>query len=197
MPEGWAVVGHGYRERNSGSAMFYVVESRGAPAWKTMLSACVRCLSACPTSLWSRSLTGRRACGSWSRSIVSGRHVCDAAGHRYYVCGDAEEVARQIHDNTHPDLAAAWVAEITRDFTDAEAPSQVRRLGRAIGKWAAQIVVWLQAHASNGSTETVNNLVERVRRTALGFRSFERYRIRTLLYADKPTGSLLDTLTSS
>ena len=33
---------------------------------------------------------------------------------------------------------------------------------------------------------TVNNLIKRVKRTAFGFRRFANYRIRALLYADKP-----------
>ena len=61
------------------SAMSEVIESRGAPAWKPMLRACARCWSACPTSLWSASATGRRGCGSSSRSMANGRHV-SAAG---------------------------------------------------------------------------------------------------------------------
>ena len=70
-----------------------------------------------------------------------------------------------------------------------------RRLGRTIRKWAAQIVAWHQSHVSNGPTEAINNMVKRVKRTAFGFRRFEHYRIRALLYAGKPNWSLLDQLT--
>ena len=108
---------------------------------------------------------------------------------------NAKEVVRQIYDHTDPELAAEWVAEITRDFTDESMPLEVRRLGRTIGKWAAQIVAWHHAHVSNGPTEAINNLVKRVKRTAFGFRRFEHYRIRALLYAGKPNWSLLNTLT--
>jgi transposase len=108
---------------------------------------------------------------------------------------NAKEVVRQIYDHTDPELAAAWVAEIARDFTDESMPIEVRRLGRTIGKWAAQIVAWHQAHVSNGPTEAINNLVKRVKRTAFGFRQFKHYRIRALLYAGKPNWSLLDGLT--
>ncbi len=108
---------------------------------------------------------------------------------------NAKEVVRQIYDHTDPELAAVWVAEMVRDFTDESMPLEVRRLGRTIGKWAAQIVAWHQSHVSNGPTEAINNLVKRVKRTAFGFRRFEHYRIRALLYAGKPNWSLLDQLT--
>jgi len=49
-----------------------------------------------------------------------------------------------------PELAAAWVAKIARDFTDHSMPLEVQRLGRTIGEWAAQIVAWHQAHVSKG-----------------------------------------------
>lgn len=104
-------------------------------------------------------------------------------------------MVRQIYDHTDPELAAEWVAEVARDFTDESMPFEVRRLGRTIGKWAAQIVAWHQSHVSNGPTEAINNLVKRVKRTAFGFRQFKHYRIRALLYAGKPNWSLLDGLT--
>ncbi len=40
-----------------------------------------------------------------------------------------------------------------------------------------------------------SNLVKRVKRVAFGFRRFDHYRIRSLLYAGKPTWTLLDTPT--
>jgi hypothetical protein len=74
-------------------------------------------------------------------------------------------------------------------------PFEVRRLGRTIAKWATQSIAWHQSHVSNGPTEATNNLVKRVKRTAFGFRRFEHYRIRALLYGGKPNWSLLDQLT--
>jgi len=41
----------------------------------------------------------------------------------------------------------------------------------------------------------VNNLVKRVKRVAFGFRRFDHYRIRSLLYAGRPNWTLLDALT--
>ena len=108
---------------------------------------------------------------------------------------NAKEVVRQIYDHTDHQLAVAWVDEIVRDFADGEMPFEVRRLGRTIAKWRTQIVAWHRSHVSNGPTEAVNNLVKRVKRVAFGFRRFDHYRIRSLLYAGKPNWTLLDTLT--
>jgi transposase len=47
---------------------------------------------------------------------------------------------------------------------------------------------------SNGPTEAINNLIKRVKRAAFGFRNFNNYRIRALLYAGGPNWDLLPTL---
>ena len=70
-------------------------------------------------------------------------------------------------------------------------PPEVRRLGRTIVRWRDQIVAWHRSHVSNGPTEAVNNLVKRVKRVAFGFRRFDHYRIRSLLYAGRPNWTLL------
>ena len=108
---------------------------------------------------------------------------------------NAKEVVRQIYDHTDPTLAADWVDEIGRDFTDESMPVEVRRLGRTIKQWRDQIIAWHHAHVSNGPTEAVNNLIKRVKRTAFGFTRFRNYRIRALLYAGKPNWDLLATIT--
>ena len=48
---------------------------------------------------------------------------------------------------------------------------------------------------TNGPTESLNNLIKRIKRAAFGFRNFANYRIRALLYAGKPNWNLLATLT--
>ena len=108
---------------------------------------------------------------------------------------NAKEVVRQIYDHTDHQLAAEWVDEIVRDFADSQMPPEVRRLGRTIAKWRSQIVAWHRSHVSNGPTEAVNNFVKRVKRVAFGFRRFDHYRIRSLLYAGRPNWTLLHTLT--
>jgi len=107
---------------------------------------------------------------------------------------NAKEVVRQIYDHTDVELAAEWVAEIGRDFTDREMPVEVRRLGRTIARWAAQIVAWHRSHVTNGPTEAVNNLAKRIKRVAFGPVNFRHHRVRCLLYAGKPDWTLLPTI---
>ena len=47
----------------------------------------------------------------------------------------------------------------------------------------------------NGPTEAIRDLVKRFKRVAFGFRRFDHYRIRALLYAGRPDWSLLPTIT--
>jgi len=75
------------------------------------------------------------------------------------LCWHAKEVVRQTYDHTDPDLAAAWIDDIVRDFADTEMPVELQRLGRTIKRWRHQIVVWHHSHVSNGPTEAINNLI--------------------------------------
>jgi transposase len=107
---------------------------------------------------------------------------------------NAKEVVRQIYDHCDAELAAEWVAEIGRDFIDPDMPFEVRRLGRTITRWAAQIVAWHRSHVTNGPTEAVNNLAKRIKRVAFGLVNFRHHRVRCLLYAGKPDWALLPTI---
>ena len=96
-------------------------------------------------------------------------------------------VVRQIYDHTHgADAAASGSTRIARDFAPRWMPIEVRRLGRTIARWNDQIVAWHQAHVTNGPTEAINNLIKRIKHIGFGFRRFDHYRIRALLYAGQP-----------
>ena len=103
----------------------------------------------------------------------------------------AKETLRGVYDIDCPQLASAYLGELADDLTDADSPTELRRLGR----WHTQIVNWHRARVSNGPTEAINNLIKRVKRVAFGFRRFAHYRIRALLYAGKPNWVLLATVT--
>ena len=59
----------------------------------------------------------------------------------------------------------------------------------------AQICAWHVARVSNGPTESINNLIKRIKRIGFGFRRSTNYRTRVLLYAGKPNWDLLATIT--
>jgi transposase len=106
----------------------------------------------------------------------------------------AKETVRGIYHHTDTELATEWVDDIIRDFADKDLPIEVRRLGRTIKKWRNQILAWHPTRLTNGPTEAANNLAKRIKRVAFGFRRFDHFRIRTLLYTGKPNWDLLDTI---
>lgn len=61
---------------------------------------------------------------------------------------------------------------------------EVARLGRTLRTWRQHVMARFETHRiSNGGTEAVNLIIEKTRRLAHGFRTFEHYRIRILLAA--------------
>ena len=67
-------------------------------------------------------------------------------------------------------------------------------LGRAVQKWFDKICNYQIAKMTNGPTESINNLIKRVTRVGFGFRNFENYLIRALLYAGKPNWRVLSSI---
>lgn len=80
------------------------------------------------------------------------------------------------------------------DLQDESCPIEIRRVGRTLLRWKDQIVNWHHAHVTNAPTEAMNNLIKRIKRVGFGFRKFAYYRVRALLYADKPNWDLLATI---
>jgi Transposase len=69
---------------------------------------------------------------------------------------------------------------------------EVARLGRTLRAWKAQILPYFDTSGvSNGGTEAINLIIEKVRRLAHGFKDFDHYRLRIMLAADgrRPTAS--------
>jgi transposase len=72
---------------------------------------------------------------------------------------------------------------------------EVARLGRTLRAWKHQVLAYFDTDGvSNGGTEAINLIIEKVRRLAHGFRDFNHYRLRILLaasgqraYRNRPT----------
>lgn len=61
---------------------------------------------------------------------------------------------------------------------------EVARLGRTLKQWREHVLARFDTdRISNGGTEAVNLIIEKTRRLAHGFRTFDHYRIRILLAA--------------
>ncbi|MDQ3146577.1 MAG: ISL3 family transposase [Actinomycetota bacterium] len=64
--------------------------------------------------------------------------------------------------------------------SEAEVP-ELSRLATTVSAWQDQILAYHTTGLSNGPTEAVNLLIEKVRRIGHGFRSIRNYRLRLLL----------------
>lgn len=98
--------------------------------------------------------------------------------------------------------AAWWCAQRLRDVYRAASPEQGRqraatvleallscplpelvRLGRTLRSWQSEWLAYFDtAGASNGPTEAMNLLIDKIRRLGHGFRNYHNYRLRLLLY---------------
>jgi transposase len=105
-----------------------------------------------------------------------------------------KERLRDFYRCRDPRDAEAMLLELRDHCTKKAMPPEIRRLGRTIRDWFAKIVNFHIARVSNGPTEALNNLIKRIKRIGFGFRNFENYRIRALLYAGKPNWRVLGSI---
>jgi len=84
--------------------------------------------------------------------------------------------------------AGPATGRVTAEKVIASFPScpipEVARLGRTLRAWRQQVLAYFDTSGvSNGGTEAINLIIEKVRRLAHGFRDFDHYRLRILLAA--------------
>jgi transposase len=99
----------------------------------------------------------------------------------FYRCGDPEEARAMLEDLQTHCLKKAM-------------PPEIRKLGRTLKEWFDKICNYHLARITNAPTEALNNLIKRIKRVGFGFRNFENYRIRALLYAGKPNWRVLGSI---
>ena len=105
-----------------------------------------------------------------------------------------KERLRDFYRSNDPDEAKAMLAELQAHCVKTAMPPEIQRLGRTIKHWFDKIANFHLARVSNGPTEALNNLIKRIKRIGFGFRNFENYRIRALLYAGKPNWRVLGSI---
>jgi len=77
------------------------------------------------------------------------------------------------------------IAEKVLDSFNTCPIPEVARLGRTLRAWRAQVLAYFDTSGvSNGGTEAINLIIEKVRRLAHGFKNFDHYRLRIMLAAD-------------
>jgi transposase len=105
-----------------------------------------------------------------------------------------KERLRDFYRTPDPDEARAMLDELQRHCVKKAMPAEIQRLGRTLRRWFDKICNFHLARVTNGPTEGLNNLIKRIKRIGFGFRNFENYRIRALLYAGKPNWRVLGSI---
>ena len=90
--------------------------------------------------------------------------------------------------------ARSMLEELEQHCLRPSMPPEIQKLGRTIRSWFDKICNFHLARVSNGPTEAINNLIKRIKRVGFGFRNFQNYRIRALLYAGKPNWRVLGSI---
>jgi transposase len=82
-----------------------------------------------------------------------------------------------------PSRGRAIAEQVIDAFPSCPIP-EVARLGCTPKAWKAQVLAYFDTEGvSNGGTEAINLIIEKVRRIAHGFRDVSHYRLRILLAA--------------
>jgi transposase len=105
-----------------------------------------------------------------------------------------KERLRDFYETSDPVTAREILGDLQRHCVKKAMPPEVQKLGRTIQRWFDKICNYHIARMTNGPTEALNNLIKRIKRVGFGFRNFENYRIRALLYAGKPNWRVLGSI---
>jgi transposase len=105
-----------------------------------------------------------------------------------------KERLRDFYATYDADEARTMLDELQRHCVKRAMPPEIQKLGRTIRAWFDKICNFHIARVSNGPTESLNNLIKRIKRIGFGFRNFKNYRIRALLYAGKPNWRVLGSI---
>ena len=105
-----------------------------------------------------------------------------------------KERLRDFYRTKDPRGGPSDAGELEQHCRRPTMPPEIQKLGRTLRDWFDKIANFHLARVSNGPTEALNNLIKRIKRIAFGFRNFENYRIRALLYAGKPNWRVLGSI---
>jgi transposase len=105
-----------------------------------------------------------------------------------------KERLRDFYRTTDPQEARELLHDLMNRCLLHSMPPEIQKFGRTVKKWFDKICHFQLTRLSNGPTESINNLIKRIKRIGFGFRNFENYRIRALLYAGKPNWRVLGSI---
>lgn len=102
----------------------------------------------------------------------------------------AKELLREVYDTTHVSVGRRRLEVFHRHCRDADM-LELSRLSKTVSRWEHEILGWHRTGLSNGPTEAMNLLIKKIKRVGHGFRNFNNYRLRVLLYTGGCTWNLL------
>jgi transposase len=105
-----------------------------------------------------------------------------------------KERLRDFYRCWDPEEARAMLEDLQTHCLKKAMPPEIRKLGRTLKEWFDKICNYHLARITNAPTEALNNLIKRIKRVGFGFRNFQNYRIRALLYAGKPNWRVLGSI---
>jgi len=105
-----------------------------------------------------------------------------------------KERLRDFYRTWDPHQARLMLEELRDHCLRRAMPPEIQKLGRTLRTWFDKIANFHRARVSNGPTESLNNLIKRIKRVGFGFTNFENYRIRVLLYAGRPNWRVLGSI---
>ncbi len=104
-------------------------------------------------------------------------------GFEVTVAWHAYQQLRAIYQAETPTQGRRLAEYVIDSFPHCPIP-EVARLGRTLKQWKSHVLARFDTERiSNGGTEAVNLIIEKTRRLAHGFRTFDHYRLRILLAA--------------
>jgi transposase len=108
-----------------------------------------------------------------------------AAGDPNFEVTVAWQIAQRLRAVYHTDQLADGRRQAERLLE--QMPScpipEIARLGRTLRSWRTEFLAYFDTNrTSNGPTEAMNLLIEKIRRVGHGYRNFDNYRLRLLLY---------------
>jgi transposase len=112
-------------------------------------------------------------------------HCLDAGDPRdeVNVAWQCSQRLRSIYHAT-PATGREIAQKVLNSFHTCPIP-EVAKLGRTLRAWRGQVLAYFDTSGvSNGGTEAINMIIEKVRRLAHGFKDFEHYRLRIMLAAN-------------
>jgi transposase len=104
-------------------------------------------------------------------------------GFEVTVAWHAYQQLRSIYQADKPSEGRRIAEQVITSFPSCPIP-EIARLGRTLRQWRSHVLARFDTdRISNGGTEAINLIIEKTRRLAHGFRTFDHYRLRILLAA--------------